>query len=289
MRYTAHYLCLLACFGAVACGTSQGHGAGPSLDDEKASDGSTDPGLVDAGMDDTPDADDAGDDSQGGVLPPRPAREVHLSPRDISTAADPSALELWVEGKQGDLGIANLQELAAAVSVVTWPERQTIASNVETVDASQAGDGRAHVAVAPVDALESRWYAVVVESLPVGFQWWNAPRSRGEQIARFRTDSKPIVSSMTRCDKGGARYLSVYFSELVASTDARTISVEGVSCEPEVAGATTIDSVQLTCTLEEQLGDLTLTFKDTMQRVDKNAWSDVGTNCFVFIPEQLAP
>jgi hypothetical protein len=290
MRYRNRFIPLLVCLGLAACGAGSSHGLEANVDDGEDSKGSASPGQGAAGMGDTPDAAAAGNDSQAGGLPKRSAREVYLSPADISTAVNVSTLELWVDGLRGDVGVESLEELSAAVSVVTWPELQAIASVVTVVDASQAGDRRAHVTIAPADTLESRWYAVVVGALPIGFQWWNAPGSRGEKVARFRTDSKPVIARVTRCDKGGVRHLAVGFSEVISSADAYGISVSGASCEPVIGGAKSVDVAYLDCSIDGEVTDLTLTFDNTAPvLVDKDAWRAVGDSCFDFVRGQLAP
>lgn len=267
------YIPLLVCFFVTACGADAnapkgGANAGaPNFDDQKGSAG-----------------------SPGSGLPTRPARQIYLTPADVSTAVQPSALELWVDGEQGDLGDAQLQALSAAISLASWPELGAVAFKITATDASKAGDMRAHVSIAPVNQLERRWYAVLVKPLPTGFQWWNAPGSRDERVARFRTDSMPVIASVTRCDKGNAEKLIVRFSETVLSAEAQKVSVDGASCEPVVEGAQELDAVDLICATGAGTADLTLTFgQASTLHANKDAWVEVGEGCFEFVPKQLTP
>jgi len=290
MRYRNRYVRMLVCLGLASCGACNSHGAETNLGGDTGSNGSAGRGQGDAGVPGKPDPADGGNDSDGGGLPNPSPRAVYLSPADVSTAVNTSKLELWVDGVQGDLGVANLEALAAEVSVVTWPERQTIATDVTAVDASQANDMRAHVTVAPAGTLDSRWYAIVVEALPIGFQWWNDPGSRNQKVARFRSDNRPAIAWVQRCDKGGVRHLSVHFSEPVSSAAARGTSVVGASCEPLAGGAGPVVSAYLDCSTDGEVDDITVTLSDDATvLVDKDAWRDIGDNCFEFVPEQLAP
>jgi hypothetical protein len=163
---------------------------------------------------------------------PFPGVQLDFQPSDGSTGVGTQPLAVAVFNPSPFVTDVKLAELAAAVSLVTWPEKQAVDARVEPGLASTPGStGSAawpRVVLTPAAPLQSRWYAIRMTPTNGFFQFNSVP---GEpQIgARFRPDPQPQVIRIDFCTKDGAGMkLVLSFSEALVTTAASgdRVSVE---------------------------------------------------------------
>jgi hypothetical protein len=116
-----------------------------------------------------------------------------------------------------------LDALAAAVSLRTWPE----GSPVDLDLGSWTRSDRAELEVKPQAALPDRWYFLGLSSLPAGFVWsvvqLRHRAADGTTGVRFRPGSEPHVRAVHLCEKEARmQKIIVDTSESVLATRALT-------------------------------------------------------------------
>jgi len=176
--------------------------------------------------------------------PTRPLPTVQLEPGDLTTSFGTTQQHVLVSNLTAPVGKALLDDIAKSVSIRTWPELALVPSTVsEITDASgKSGEDQfAHIYWAPVSPLADRWYALYVEALPENATWPAFPNvlslKDGARVARFRTGSEPVVSSVRVYSKEGhpevAQVVYVDFSErVVGDTGLVRLSYSGGEIPP---------------------------------------------------------
>jgi hypothetical protein len=171
-------------------------------------------------------------------------RYFQLSPPDLTTAADVSALSVWADAP-GPVQVDSLQAVAATISLVTWPEGISVpwTAQYHVAPSSSGRDRFSMILVQPRDQLSPRWYALKVAELGSGMAvrkmtYHGDGVSPGGTMVRFRPDSAPrvvaIIESLKREDPnfppfptGFPYLLEVRLSELVKVEDTVAITLTG--------------------------------------------------------------
>ena len=222
---------------AAACGLLL-----PTLPACQSDDPTTSP-LSDAASEsnDPPPSDSAVDDGETRFpdAPERPLPTVWFEPADLTTAFDATSFQVWVNNLTRPVGEQLLTELAASVSLVTWPELARLPILVSSiVDASgRSGEDQfAHIYLNSPSQLADRWYAIAVEALPEDAAWPlfenSLILSDGARVHRFRVGSEPIVASVryygTAKDQDDSHAVQVFFSEnVIGDIDLIQLSYSG--------------------------------------------------------------
>lgn len=156
---------------------------------------------------------------------------------NVGTTMDP---RLAVDGWGKPIDAALLKQLAADVTLVTWPEMAEVPATVEITEESSDGDPRGTVKMKPNVPLSDRWYAATVAKLPNELAW---PKYSTQNVfpngsvgARFRTGSDPTLTGIRICSKGT---IALLLSERVDATAplADIVAIahvgdSGPSCKP---------------------------------------------------------
>lgn len=135
---------------------------------------------------------------------------------------------------------AAIAALESSLRVVLWPELTAVTS--KTVVRGAVGDdvatgGRALFELTPSDALENRWYAILLPSVPTGVRLPAVvpgadyyPLQSGAIVARFKPGPDAIVRRVVICKPPGKDpSVSVQFSQKL--TGLPTLSSGGVACD----------------------------------------------------------
>jgi len=196
----------------------------------------------------------------GGRVPPIAGPIVFPDPHDLATGLGRD-FRPSLDVRHSGLPVgASLETLSAYVSLKTWPELAPVPFSIAAHDLiSTPGDIQdARIELVPSVSLEDRWYALVLDKLPPGFQLPFAKLTfsfgGAAYIARFRTSSGPFVVDARLCgDISRQTKVALVLSERVLASagtiaSAVTISQAGrpdVRCtvqanaEPAMWGALT--------------------------------------------------
>lgn len=168
--------------------------------------------------------------------PTRPLPTLHLEPVDLTTSVGGSPLHVLISNLGAPVGIGVLNQIAASVTLRTWPELElvpTSVSKISDVSGKSDEDQFAHIYLEPVSPLADRWYALHVDVLPSGTATWSAfphvwSLTNGSRVSRFRTGSEPVVASVRVYQKEeNAQVAYIDFSERIVG-DLRMIQLSDV-------------------------------------------------------------
>jgi hypothetical protein len=169
------------------------------------------------------------------TFPNAPATDdftVWFMPNDNSTMVATSPLGLGIEGPATEVPTDLVASVAAAVSIVTYPELTPVDTHAEVAQAraQEGAPARATVTLEPTSPLTDRWYAVRLPTMGsnlhmAAFQ----PHRRmpdGSVVARFRPGSEPVISGVRICGpRSGSYRVLVDTSEQIAATDRLVDSI----------------------------------------------------------------
>ncbi|CAG0970702.1 hypothetical protein ARNL5_01658 [Anaerolineae bacterium] len=159
-----------------------------------------------------------GDASLGLSTTPRAMPDVVPSPEDLMTSVDTTAPTLLV--RRSALNVGEQARLLEGVSLVTWPERQVVASEAQLIDdqplAAGAPSEHLRVVLSTVEPLADRWYALRIDpglptrqvgggALPDGSAWYS----------RFRPGPQAVVRQVRLVREGSQVGVEVLLSERV--------------------------------------------------------------------------
>lgn len=156
--------------------------------------------------------------------PPMPGPTiVQVEPIDMATSIGTTPIQLIVSNSGGPVGQATLTQIAAAVSLKTYPEMGDVPlaiSNIVDTTGQPGQDAYAHIYLSPKSPLADRWYGLSVGALPSTVNWPPFPSmlalAGGANMARFRPGSDPMVAGVRSYAKaGGVSIAYVDFSERV--------------------------------------------------------------------------
>ncbi len=232
-----------------------------------------------------------------------PGPQVRLVPEDMVSQVGQTPLQVLVDNFGRPVGEKVLANVAAAVRLMTWPERGEVAVKVIVTDTKERREDGfqvvlpAVITVAPVAPLESRWYALTVAPLPDGLTMAKTAvftNYSGAGIAsRFATGSDPRIARVRRCGSGSAGgKIIIDFSERVKTSPLNIVSARAdLPCNVFVPGpeSGTSESITALCdsldrgkAVEIMLGPLTsqsgVSVRDTgLLRVEPSSfvpWGD---------------
>jgi hypothetical protein len=184
-----------------------------------------------------------------------------LSPPDQTTAADNVVIAIWAE-VPGQVPMSYLTDVAAKVSLVTYPEGTPIAwtANFHIASSSRDRDSHSKVIVLPQVPLVPRWYALKVAKLPdtMGLRAMTDSvdtSSTGETMVRFRYGSEPRVVMIDEFyekeDQEFPYLIEVALSETMATGNAvSAITLNGPIpsvCQPAPTYGTLASTVSFRC------------------------------------------
>lgn len=157
-------------------------------------------------------------------------RFFQLSPPDLTTSAENSEIAVWAE-IPGQIPMSYLTDVAARISLVTWPEDKPVAwqASFYVASSSRASNRFSRVIVQPQVALSPRWYALKVAKLPdwMGLRTMTATvdtTTTGDTMVRFRHGSDPHVVAIDQIQRASDQefpYLIVVdLSEAISTANA---------------------------------------------------------------------
>ncbi len=155
----------------------------------------------------------AGGGSGGEVisLPPERPLSVWLEPEDGRTATGDARVAVGVAGAPDP---SLLEDLAARVTLVTWPELAEVAASVEPRIGQSTG-----VRVEPSAPLAARWYALRVSSLPPALRFSSLDGTLtladGSVVSRFHPAPLPRLWRVDFCSIPGGTKARVEATEVV--------------------------------------------------------------------------
>jgi hypothetical protein len=123
---------------------------------------------------------------------------VYIVPTDLTTAFGEAEPQVVI-GLGGPFADGLLVPLVSQVTLVRWPERTVVPSQIATrqPSGSQLDDTFTRIVVQPLQPLGDRWYALTIQTLPQPFALGDAvagvhiPKDLAA-VARFRVGSAPM-------------------------------------------------------------------------------------------------
>jgi hypothetical protein len=142
--------------------------------------------------------------------------QLRFSPADMTTLWGEQKLRVSI-GSGPNLDTAWLQDLAAHLSIRTWPEMEEVAST-STLEPTPSATDIGVISIVPRGKLADRWYAVRLSAAPF---WIAAPPNHvapdGSYVVRFRTGSEPMVATVTFAGGPSKHRLYIALSEPVVA------------------------------------------------------------------------
>lgn len=180
----------------------------------------------------------------------RPNPTVQLEPADLTTSVGDSPLHILVSNLGAPVGDELLKEIAASVTLKTWPEMVPVpVLTANAIDVAGANEDQyAHVYLQSAARLTDRWYALVVDALPAGVDWPTYANvfvdAKGSRMTRFRVGSQPTVASLRSVIKdAGKQVVYVDFSErITGDLSLVTLTSAGTTCSGQNSGAATVQT-----------------------------------------------
>jgi hypothetical protein len=159
---------------------------------------------------------------------------MDFTPVDMSTLWGDKELRVSV-GTGPPIEKSWLQDLAARISIRTWPEQDEVPAANTVADVSSSTWTGA-IMVMPNIKLADRWYALRLSAVP----FWIAPPAThvapdGSYVARFRIGSEPQVAAVTFAGGKSKRRLYISPSEPVTAQQSPAAMVQVQSGGTSVA------------------------------------------------------
>jgi hypothetical protein len=156
-----------------------------------------------------------------------------LSPADLTTSTHQTVPTVGVPRR--GLSERELDALSRRVDLVTWPEREPVASTVRYLDEALEPGQYSRLVLEPTRPLTARWYAIRAryEATDAPDETV-APRDGEHSVSRFFVgDGSPVVRRVhARARDDGGGDVEVVFSERVAlDADPFAVLVDGARAE----------------------------------------------------------